>query len=268
MLMAIRNIRTLQRRKEKKRFFLLVVPPLIFIVLCLAVFLLARHFLHVREVVFSNNHHLKNEELSALTGIKKNSGLFDMSGRQIYRNLKKSPWIKDAVIRKELSGRILIRVTEHIPVALLMVEDKPFLVDDEGNPLEQMKEGAILLLPVIKGIDPNKDKETYAEAIKFVRVLHDKRVVSYQGEIEITGQRPEDITLKVDKIMIKVGMGDFEKKLQRLDFVRDEINRRNMNVEYIDLRFANKIIVKQAGQEVQSGETIEAVHDNGKKKKK
>jgi cell division protein FtsQ len=265
--MGTRNIRTLQRRKEKKRFRYLIVPPMIFIVLCVVVFFLVRRLLPVTEIVFMGNHHLKNEEVSAIVRIRKNNDLFGVSGRDIYMSLKQSPWIKDAVVRKELSGRVLIKLKERVAVALLILADKPFLIDNEGYVLEQMKEGTILLLPVIKGIDPVRNRETYAEAVRFVGVLHDKRVVSYDGAVEITGQRPEDITLKIDKIVIKVGMGDFEKKLERLEFVRDEIQKRNMTVEYIDLRFDNKIIVKPAHQEAQGAETIEAVHDDGKTKK-
>jgi len=264
--MARRNIRTLQRKKEKKRFYYLIMPPLLAFVMCLAVFPLVRRLLHVTEIVFKGNHHLKNEELSALCQVRSNSELFGVSGRDIYRNLKQSPWIKDAAVRKELSGVVLIKVTERLPIALLRLDDKTFLIDKEGIVLEQMKEGSLLLLPMIKDIDPVKNGETYAGAVRFVRVLYDKRVVSYNGDVEITGQKPEDIALKIDKILIKVGMGDFEKKLERLAFVRDEIERRNMTVEYIDLRFADKIIVKPAPQEGGVGGTTEAEHD-GKKKK-
>ncbi len=264
--MARRNIRTLQRKKEKKRYYYIIIPPLLAVILCFAVFFLMMRLLHVTEIVFIGNHHLKNEELSALSKIRKNSELFSVSGRDIYQGLKQSPWIKDAVVRKELSGTVRIKVTERTPVALLSIYDKPFLIDNEGIVLEQMKEGSILLLPVIKGIDPVRNRETYAEAVRLAGVLYDKRVVSYNGNVEITGQRPEDITLKLDALMIKVGMGDFERKLERLAFVRDEIQKRNMTVEYIDLRFANKIIVKPVNQEAGSGETTEAAHD-GKKEK-
>ena len=259
--MARRNIRTLQRKKEKKRFYYIIIPPLLVALLFFGAFFLIRHFLHVTDIVFIGNHHLKDDELSALCKIRKNRELFGVSGIDIYQGLKQSPWIKDAVVRKELSGRVLIKVTERLPVALLSIADKPFLIDKEGVILEQMKEGSILLLPVIKGIDPVSNRETYDEAVRFVGVLYDKRLLSYNGGVEITGQKPEDITLNIDKIMIKVGAGDFEKKLERLAFVRDEIQKRNMTVEYIDLRFANKIIVKPAHQVAGGGETTEAAHD-------
>jgi cell division protein FtsQ len=110
-----------------------------------------------------------------------------------------------------------------------------------------MREGTVLFLPVIKEINPYKDRHVYAEAVKFAGILHNKKVLSYGGNVEVTGQRPEDITLKVGDIFVKIGTGDFDKKLERLEFVKDEIEKRGIPVEYIDLRFANKIIVKPVG---------------------
>src|SRR5208283_1741870 len=265
--MVIRNIRTLQRRKEKKQFFYRILPWVAAAALLLVVFFLIKHVLLVREIVFTGNRHIKKDEMSAILRIRKSSGLFDVSGKDLYGNLMQSPWIKEGIVRKELSGRVIVKITERVPVALLMVEDKPFLIDREGYLLEQLKEDTVLLLPVIKGIDPARDKETYAEAVKFAGVLYDRRVLSYKGEVEISGQTPEDITLKVDNIVIKVGMGDFEKKLKRLEFVRGEIRKRSMTVDYIDLRFADKIVVRPSTLEARGNDAVGAVHEDGKKKK-
>lgn len=256
-----RNLRSLQRKKESKKMRFVVFLFLIFVIaFCAAYFLIKNHML-VRDIAFEGNHHLKNDELKSLIKIKKGDELFGVSGRELYRRLKSSPWIREAFIRKEFSGRILIKVTEAVPVAILSIAGRPYLIDREGNVLEPMKEGTVLFLPVIKDIDYKSNRAAYLEAVRFVDVLHNKRIVSYDGTIEITGQRPEDITLKLDNISIKIGAGDFDKKLERLEFVKDEIEKRNMSVEYIDLRFANKIIVKPVGNE--SNE----VEGNGREKK-
>ena len=57
-------------------------------------------------------------------------------------------------------------------------------------------------------------------------------------------QGPEDISMQVDGMLVKVGHGEYEEKLQRLLELEDEIMRRGIPVDYIDLRFANKVIVK------------------------
>lgn len=258
-----RNMRSLQRKKEKKKVKFIVFLFLIFVLGVFSAYFLIKNYILVRDIAFVGNRHLKNDELRSLIKVKKGDELFGVSGRELYSRLKASPWVRDAAIRKELSGRILINVTEAVPVAVLSVAGRPYLIDRDGNILEPMKEGTVLFLPVIKDIDHNKDRDAYKEAVRFVNVLYNKRVLSYDGNIEITGQRPEDITLKLDNISIKIGAGDFDKKLERLEFVRDEIEKRNMSVEYIDLRFANKIIVKPAGHE-----SDEVVENDGEKKKK
>ncbi|HCZ12465.1 MAG TPA: hypothetical protein DHV16_09505 [Nitrospiraceae bacterium] len=139
------------------------------------------------------------------------------------------------------------------------IAGRPYLIDRDGNILEPLKEGTVLFLPIIKDIDHNRNREAYAEAVKFVNVLN-RRTLSYGGSIEITGQRPEDITLKLGSIAIKIGAGDFEKKIERLEFAKDEIEKRNIAVEHIDLRFADKIIVKPAGRS-------EEVEESGGEKK-
>ncbi|WP_333653434.1 cell division protein FtsQ/DivIB [Dissulfurispira sp.] len=242
-----RNLRSLQRKKESKKIKFVVFLFLIFVIAFSAAYFLIKNHMLVRDIAFEGNHYLKNDELKSLINIEKGDKLFGISGKELYKRLKSSLWIRDAVIKKELSGRVLINVTEAVPVAILSIAGRPYLIDREGNILEPMKEGTVLFLPVIKDIDYKNNREAYLEAVRFVDVLHSRRVVSYDGAIEITGQRPEDITLKLDNISIKIGAGDFDKKLERLEFVRDEIEKRNMSVEYIDLRFANKIIVKPVG---------------------
>ena len=57
-------------------------------------------------------------------------------------------------------------------------------------------------------------------------------------------QAPRIFRCKVDGMLVKVGHGEYEEKLQRLLELEDEIMRRGIPVDYIDLRFANKVIVK------------------------
>lgn len=259
-----RNLRSLQRKKESKKTKFIISFFLLFVITASATYFLIKNHIIVKEVAFVGNRYIKNDELRSLIRVKMGDELFSVSGKELYRRLKASPWVRDAVIRKELlgfrAGGIVVNVTEAVPAAILSIADVPYLIDKDGNILEPMKEGTVMFLPVIKDIDHNRNKEAYAEAVKFANVFN-KRTLSYSGNIEITGQRPEDITLKLGSIAIKIGAGDFDKKLERLDFVRDEIEKRNMSVEYIDLRFADKIVVKPAGQE------SDGVERDGREKK-
>ena len=98
-------------------------------------------------------------------------------------------------------------MTERVPIALLILTENLFLIYNEGYDLEPMKERANLLLPVIKGIYPARDGQANTDAVKLGGARHDKRVVSYFVDVESVGQRPGDIMMKLEKIVIKVGMG-------------------------------------------------------------
>ena len=214
---------------------------------------LGNKYLFIREINFYGNHHLTNAELLSLAGLSQKRPLFSFTTGDIYRKLKKSPWIKDALVRKDLSGNVTVYLTEAVAAAVLETDETPCLVDGDGLRLEEIKPESIYFLPVVK-IDPTSHKEAYRDAVELARALNERKVTAHGGNIELTGTRPEDITMKVDGVPVKIGEGDLPRKLEKLDFVRDELGKRNMSVEYIDLRFADRIVVKPLKQEVKAPE--------------
>jgi cell division protein FtsQ len=224
------------------------------VVLCVAgIAFLGNKYLFIREINFYGNRHLTNAELVSLAGLSQKRPLFSVTTGDIYRQLKTSPWIKDALVRKDLSGNVTVYLTEAVAVAILQMDETPFLVDSDGLRLEEIRPEPVYFLPVVK-IDPTSHKEAYRDAVELARALNERKVTAHGGNIELTGTRPEDVTMKVDGVPVKIGAGDLPRKLEKLDFVRDELGKRNMSVEYIDLRFADRIVVKPLKQDVRAPE--------------
>lgn len=264
-----RNTRILKRKGKKKRVISIVSVCLLAAIVFVGIAYVAERLVRIREFVFVGNRYLKDEEIKSLINLKKGDPLFSASKKEIYRRLKASSWIKDAVVRKDLSGRVIIKVSEATPVAILKTNGKSYLIDNNGVFLEEMKDEAVMFLPVIRDIDPYSNKATFIEAVKFVNALNEKGL-SHTTNVEIYGQRAEDISMRLDTILIKIGAGELDKKLKRLFVVKDEIQRRNLSVEYIDLRFDNKVVVKTVQQQpvnVQKTEKDKRHADRKRKKK-
>jgi cell division protein FtsQ len=271
-----RSKRTLKKRQEKKRLRFVLSLVLLASVSGALLYYLTAHALVITDISFVGNHHIKEDELRGLSGLKVKDNLFRLSPAEIHQRLIKSPWIKDAAIRRDLSGTVEIRIREAVPVALLIIKDDPFLIDKDGIVLERMREDTTLFLPVIRDINPTDNGEAYREVISFLRFLNERKVLVLDGNMEVTGKKPEEITLRIDGIPVRVGSGDFEKKLERLQFVKDEIRKRNIEVASIDLRFANRIIVQpvehvtepaKAPRPAKPAVAKETRHDRNKKKK-
>lgn len=244
-----RNIRTIKRQKARNRIRFFVFIFSLLLIAGSSIYFYVHNYVFVKEIVFIGSRQLDRGELMSLLMVRNGDRLFSISGGELYQRLRKSPWIKDAVIRKELSGRLLINLTEAVPFAILTMENVPYLIDKDGVMLEQIKEGTAFFLPIIRDINPYKNRDAYMEAVRLINALNNRNIYLYSGNIEVTGQRPENLTLKVDNIYIKIGGGDYDKKLERLEIVMNEIEKRNMAIEYIDMRFSNRVIVKPSDSE-------------------
>jgi len=199
----------------------------------------------VKEVVFQGNRHLSERELKTMSGLDSGGDLLGLSARTVAERLLKSPWVRAVSVRKDFPDRVLIRLHEALPFAIVEMKGQAFLVDETGRLLERMKDDSVPFLPVIYA-DPIKNRDNFMEAISLAGAVRENRVFAERGRVEIVanGKRPDDMAMVVDGVIIKVGYGGYKQKLRRLIELEDEIRRRAIAVDYIDLRYANRVVVK------------------------
>ena len=99
--------------------------------------------------------------------------------------------------------------------------------------------------------DPYKNKDNFAEAINLAKVIKDKKIATERSRVEIIADKgAENLSMIVDSMVIKVGQGDYERKLQRLFELEQEIKKRAITIDYVDLRFVNRVVVKPISEVV------------------
>lgn len=205
--------------------------------------------LHMKEVVFYGNKHLTVEELRAMSGINAGESLLMLPAGKVSGRLLKSPWIKSLSIRKGYPDRLLVKIHEAEPFAILQVNSQTFLIDEHGSMLEKI-DGSVPFLPVIT-VNPAKSRENFHEALSLASIIKERGIAAEKSRVEIIADKgPEDMSMVVDALLIKVGVGDYRQKLDRLSDIEKEIQRRAIPVDYVDLRFANKVVVKPINEVV------------------
>jgi cell division septal protein FtsQ len=139
----------------------------------------------------------------------------------------------------------VVRIEEAVPQALLQVRGDVYFVDGEGKVLEKLQSAPVQFLPVIVS-DTARNPNTFREAVDLAGIIKERGLAAEKERIEITGVEsgPEHLTMIIDGLTAKVGQGDYDEKLRRLFELSDEIRRRHISVKYVDLRFANSVIVK------------------------
>ncbi len=194
----------------------------------------------IQRIVVIGNRHLTGGEVIALMKIKRGYSLFKVSSNELSRRLLNSPWIKDVTIRKEPPHTLIVKMKEARPLALLKKKGELYILSREGKVLERIGKTAPFL-PVIEL--KKEDKRLLKEALRLASVINRGNYFS-DKKVEIIAKKPEDIVLVVDGLLIKVGKGEYDKKLRRFVQIQGQINRRGIPVEYIDLRFSRRVIIR------------------------
>ncbi|MCL5023003.1 MAG: FtsQ-type POTRA domain-containing protein [Nitrospirae bacterium] len=203
----------------------------------------------LKEVVFYGNRHLGDGELRAIAGLDKGESLLTVSAKGVSARLLQSPWIREVSVRKDFPGRMIVRISETSPFAILETKGRAFLIDDRGKMLEEMK-GSVPFLPVITA-DPLRNRESFSEALQLAKVVSERKIATERNRVEIVADKgPESLSMVLDDVLVKIGQGDYEQKLGRLFSLEDEIKKRAIAVDYVDLRFANKVVVKPISEVV------------------
>jgi len=197
----------------------------------------------IKHILFMGNRHITDDELMELSGIQSDDSLVTISHREVSRGLLKSPWIRSVSVRKEFPESLSVMLEETIPFALLDMNGHLLLVDEEGELLEELRDDSIPFLPVITG-DPFKEPKEFAAALTLAKTMNDMGFSSERDTIEIIISKPHELTAVLDGTIVKVGSGDFAEKMERLLELEEEIKKRKIPVDYIDVRFANRVVVK------------------------
>jgi cell division protein FtsQ len=230
-----------------KNFLFVVLPVLLVVSLGYLLLVSAKSAFVVREIVFSGNAHLSDDELRSFAGLKGGENLITLSSAAIYEKISASPWIREVSVRKEFPDRLVILVKEAEPFALLDMKGRLFIVDERGKMLERLRESSMPFLPIIAG-DPFGDKEVFSEAIRLVRAIKETGLMAKKNRIEVIARRLNELAVNLDGVVVKVGAGEYEDKLSRFAELEDEIENRHIPVDYIDLRFANRVVVKPVNE--------------------
>lgn len=236
-----------RNRKRMGRTMSLVTLSLVLVSAAVCVYLLKHSkVFELEEVLFVGNSHLSDAELLRLMGVRMGRNLLNVSSEEMTEGLTSSPWVREARLRKEFMHRIRVMVVEAEPVALLRTEKGMYLVDDQGVVLETLDEKTEMFFPIIIASRPESHGEAYGEALLLAQVVKETGLLKNHARVEIVGLEKgvTALSVRVDNVEVRVGHGEYRKKLARYFELSDDIRRRQIDVEYVDVRFANRVVVK------------------------
>jgi cell division protein FtsQ len=198
--------------------------------------------LHVRDIVVYGNYHLEEKDIEKMLDTVRGMSLLSLGFHEVDEALRLSPWIKKVSMRKQFPHTLQVRIEEAVPKALLNYRGNTYLLEQEGEVLEEIRGEVASFLPIISGVDPDQEREGLLESLKLLEALEERNILSSRESVEVSLQSygPE---MNIDGETIKVGYGNYSEKLARWQGLQPQMSKIGPS-SYIDLRFQDKVIVK------------------------
>ena len=224
--------------------------------------MMSSDMLVVTRITVAGNRRLSDGEvLSLLYGLQgRNMFLVDLD--EWRDRLLASPWVADAALRRVLPGAIDVVISERQPIGIGHIGDALFLIDDIGDIMDEFgPHHAELDLPVINGLSAPRpgasasvasiDKGRAALAARFLSSLRDRPDLAARvSEVDVSDARNAVVTLKGDPTMIRVGDDQFVERLQSYVDLVPTLRDRVARINYVDLRFGERVVVMPAAGRV------------------
>ena len=209
--------------------------------------------LRLEAIEVSPLKRVTREEIVTLAGVRPGDSMLGLELEDVVARLSKNPWLEQVQVRRYFPHTLSITLSERTPQAVANVGCLYYL-DEKGVLFKSLVEGDRLDYPLITGLteeelakDPKGSREALKTALQLIDTLKAGGVFSLDDISEIHYSKGYGFTLFTMQggVPVKLGNGDFGDKLARLAGIYKELEPQMQALDYIDLDYADKIIVKK-----------------------
>jgi cell division protein FtsQ len=220
-------------------------------------------FLPVENVVVEGElSFLGRDDIMQVVKDNVKDGYFTVDLKQLREILLQQPWIKNVSLRRKWPASVVVMVEEHKPLAFW---NSDAYISETGDVFKPSIIDNTLYLPHLNGPDTQ-----HGNVLKFMNMLYkqmaalnydvkrleldDRRawqmVIENTANIEVESADNEDTKKISNKINVKLGRFETEKRLQRfmrvLPALSAQVESTENKIEVIDMRYPNGFAVKMA----------------------
>ena len=211
-------------------------------------------FFRLRNIEVSSAKRLTQGEILALVGVEAGQDMARMNLKRMGEQLSQNPWVETVRIHRYFPDRLSITITEREPLAIVNMGFIYYL-DKKGSVFKVLNQGDKLDYPIVTGFseeDMNSNPAGTREALKatceLLGILREKGAFILADVSEIHYDKGYGFTLFTSSgaLPVKVGSGDFAAKVERFARIYRELMAQRSSLQYIDLDYNDKIVVKKS----------------------
>lgn len=210
--------------------------------------------LSVSHVTVRGNERLTMSEIDAITADLRGESLLLLDLTRLRTKLLDSRWVADVAIRRVFPSTVDVQIVERHPVAVARLGAQLYLIDDSGMIIDEYgPQYKDVDLPIVDGLasaesedaGPTIDPMRAAVTTRFLDALSSRPDVTRAlSQVDVSAPSNVIVLLGDDPTYLYLGDELFLERIQTYLELTPALAERARPVDYVDLRFGNRVFVK------------------------
>ena len=214
-------------------------------------FVMTHPYFTVREVRVLGAEKVKGADIVVMSGLGPHTHAWSIDPGELEERVRRHPWVKSVLIRRELPSRLVITIEEWSPAAIVAL-DKLYYAADDGVIFKAVDEEDSVDFPFITGLraaglPPHEPgtREKLSQAVALAGTVERTAL----GLSEIRFQAAGGIVLYPVSYAVPfhMGWGDWEEKLDRLQWFVRKFQGRAARFGAVDMSFRGQVVARPRG---------------------
>jgi cell division protein FtsQ len=211
--------------------------------------------LEIREVAIEGMHQVTRQEVLERLALKKGLSQHQVSLSYLAERVRSHPWIKEAMVERLPLHGLRVTVVERKPAAVARIGSEHILTDEEGVALTRLGTADQVALPLLLGVDGLRFSQgdlRLRQRIQSAIELSRWMAQSLDGRVEVDVSHPMNLVASAKGARFHFGSDSLKEQWERFIKVKTAfrvppIDGRKPEGHDVDLRYANRVIVRERG---------------------
>jgi cell division protein FtsQ len=218
--------------------------------------------LQVRRIAVHGNVRLSAGEVQTLIEGLRGTNILTANLSSYRRRLLDSPWVADVALRRVLPSTVEVFVSERHPMGLSRMGSQLYLIDRSGTVIDEFGPQYIEFdLPIIDGLvrppssgQPSIDERRAELAGRVIEAIAPRQDLAKRlSQIDVGDLHDAVVLLDGDPALLHLGDDRFLERLQSYIDVAPALRERVSDIDYVDLRFEQRLYVRPAFAKASAG---------------
>ncbi|HEX8043712.1 cell division protein FtsQ/DivIB [Candidatus Deferrimicrobium sp.] len=204
----------------------------------------------VRTIDMNRCSNVSLEEVWAIVRGDGSGILWSVPAKEVARRLSGHPWVRSVSVRKSFPDRLVVRIQERTPVAMVNLDALHYL-DEDGRPFKRLTAYDPKNLAIVTGFSRGdllrKDPVTIRDLRKTLDLLRGVEAGALRqnvSEIHFDAQDGYTVVTRDAGLQLKVGTMDVKEAIRRIEAAMPRISGMSRSSGIADLKTEGRVFMR------------------------